>query len=358
VVTFSIAFEDKGGKAGTTVTALTGGSAVTFDKAIPTATVTMTSNNTNPAYAKVGDVVTLTIVTNEDTQNVVGNIDGQAMATVAGIDDKHWTTTYTMQAGDTDGLLEFTLDFDDLAGNPATQIVAVTSGTAVTFDEVVPTLSSAVRNNDTQLEVTLSELAIASTITKANAGGFTVTETGGVATYAVSAIAPGATNDKIVLTVASMTVSGNEGVTVTYTAGGNGTVADLASNALATNAVGVVVAAWETEAPTMISAERMANTTLKVTLSENANDATITKANAGGFTVTELGAPLTTYAVSAIAKSGSNSNMIELTVADVSASAAVGLTVTYTQGGNGTVADPAGNLMATDGTGENIASWA
>jgi hypothetical protein len=50
--------------------------------------------------------------------------------------------------------------------------------------------------------------------------------------------------------------------------------------------------------------------------------------------------------------------MIELTVADVSASAAVGLTVTYTQGGNGTVADPAGNLMATDGTGENIASWA
>lgn len=33
--------------------------------------------------------------------------------------------------------------------------------------------------------------------------------------------------------------------------------------------------------PAMLSGERLSNTTLKVTLTENANDATITKANAG-----------------------------------------------------------------------------
>ena len=55
-----------------------------------------------------------------------------------------------------------------------------------------PTVSSAARDSDTQITVTLSDLADAATITKANDGGFTVTETGGAPTYAVSAINPGA----------------------------------------------------------------------------------------------------------------------------------------------------------------------
>ena len=66
----------------------------------------------------------------------------------------------------------------------------------------------------------------------------------------------------------------------------------------------------------------MANTTLRVTLSENADDATLTQANDGGFTVFQTGTPLTTYAVSATAKQGSNSNIVEITVADMTASAA------------------------------------
>jgi len=72
----------------------------------------------------------------------------------------------------------------------------------------------------------------------------------------------------------------------------------------------------------MQSGERLSNTVLRVTLTENANDATITHANDGGFVVFQTGTPATIYAVSAIAKSGSNSNKVELTVADITASAA------------------------------------
>lgn len=78
---------------------------------------------------------------------------------------------------------------------------------------------SAVKDLVTQITVTLSELAQALTITKANDGGFTVFETGTPATtYAVTAIAPGATDDLVVLTVADMTASAAAGVTITYTA--------------------------------------------------------------------------------------------------------------------------------------------
>lgn len=77
-----------------------------------------------------------------------------------------------------------------------------------TADTVAPTLSSASRTNNTTIEVTLSELADVDSITKANDGGFTVEETGTPATtYAVTAIAPGATNNKIILTVATMLAS-------------------------------------------------------------------------------------------------------------------------------------------------------
>lgn len=242
-VAFSIAFSNVGGREGVSVSATTNSSAVTFDKVAPTATVTMASNNATPTLAKVGDVITITIATSEDALTPVVTISGGS-AVVTG-SAKAWTATRTVAGGDTAGAIPFVLNFTDTSYNPAAQITAVTSGSAVVLDKVAPTLASAVRGSDTQVTVTISELAKASTITKANAGGFVVSETGTPATtYAVSAIAPGATNDKVVLTVANMDASRTAGVTVTYAAGGNGTVADPTGNVLATDATGVVIAGW------------------------------------------------------------------------------------------------------------------
>ncbi|MBB6673782.1 SwmB domain-containing protein [Cohnella nanjingensis] len=121
----------------------------------------------------------------------------------------------------------------------------VTNAVATAPDTTPPTLSLAIRNSVTQITVILSEDAATATVTKSNAGGFVVSQTGspGV-TYAVTGIAPGGTPDQVVLTVSNMSASSATGVTVTYTAGGNGTITDAAGNPLATNTTGVIVGPW------------------------------------------------------------------------------------------------------------------
>jgi len=97
----------------------------------------------------------------------------------------------------------------DAAGNYATSTVSVN------VDNVAPTMSTVVRNSDTQIIVTLSKLANAATITRSNSGGFIVTKTGVPGTtYTVTSIAPGTDNTKVVLTVANLSTSGGTGVTV------------------------------------------------------------------------------------------------------------------------------------------------
>lgn len=100
---------------------------ITTDFTAPTGTtVTMASNNADTTKAKTGEVITLTIITDENVGTPVATLDGSAMVIVPGVDAQHWTATYTMLTGDTEGLLAFTLDFNDITGNPAVQIVAVT----------------------------------------------------------------------------------------------------------------------------------------------------------------------------------------------------------------------------------------
>lgn len=250
-VAFSIAFSDHGGTAGVTVTALTGGSAVTFDKTAPTAlleySVDAGSTWASTISTKNADTLRIRATFSEallDSPVVKLAIDNAVLAATAmtKTDTTHYYYDLNVPAGD---IATATCSLSigvDVAGNVITE--APTAGATFKIDNTVPTLSSAAKDSVTQITVTLSELALASTITKANDGGFVVTETSGVATYAVSAIAPGATNNLVVLTVADMTISAAAGVTVTYAAAVNGTVSDVAGNALATDATGVVIAAW------------------------------------------------------------------------------------------------------------------
>ncbi|MCK5712706.1 MAG: hypothetical protein KAI25_08330, partial [Hyphomicrobiaceae bacterium] len=93
------------------------------------------------------------------------------------------------------------------------------------------------RDTDTQITVTLSEIAAEATIDKLNDGGFIVAETLAPATtYTVSSISPlvAGNDDELVLSVADMSVSAEAGVTITYTAGGYpvGTITDTVINTL------------------------------------------------------------------------------------------------------------------------------
>lgn len=215
------------------------------DNTAPTlTTVTFASNNATTTLATTWDIVTLAFVPSEAIYNLVVSIAWHNVIPTQ-INPLSYTVSYTMLAWDTNGTVPFTIDFKDINWVAWTQVIATTWEEIVTFDNVKPTLSSAIRTDDTTLTVTLSELATTASITKANAGWFTVFETWTPwTTYAVSAIAPWATNDLVVLTVASVLASAALWVTVTYVAWWNGTVADLAWNTMITDATWVLVASW------------------------------------------------------------------------------------------------------------------
>jgi hypothetical protein len=142
-VAISIAFSDLAGIDGDVVTATTNSSSVTFDRSVPTlAALSMTSNNDNTDYAKEGDIVTLSFTSSENVQDSpTVTVDGNN-ATVSG-SNTSWTATYTMQSGDTEGDLAFTVDFIDIAGNNGTRVTSLITGDVVKYDQTTPTLSTA-----------------------------------------------------------------------------------------------------------------------------------------------------------------------------------------------------------------------
>lgn len=189
----------------------------TVDNTAPVFTAgTTSSNNADTTKAKSGDIITSTFSTSETlAANPTVTCGAQAMTFVsllAGL----YTYTRTLNGTETEGACNVLVTGIDLAGNTTT----TTNVGNVTTDFTAPTLSSAVEDSVTQITVTLSSVVAAASITKANDGGFVVAETGTPGTtYAVSGIAPGATNDLVVLTVADITASAAAGVTITYTAG-------------------------------------------------------------------------------------------------------------------------------------------
>ncbi len=186
-----------------------------------TTTITLTFNENVTATAIAG------------AWTVAGHTVSAASAVTDGT-EVTLTLSTTMTTGETPVInyVAATGDTLDSSGNE------VADGGAITpSDGVVPVLSSATRDSDTQITVTLSELGAQATITKSNDGGFTVAETGAPGTtYAVSAIAPlvAGNDNEVVLTIADMGVSAKEGITVTYTGGGGpaGTIADAVIDTL------------------------------------------------------------------------------------------------------------------------------
>ena len=90
--------------------------------------VSITSNNADPLFARVGDTVTLTFTADEAIMAPTVMIDGNAADTVVG-GPTVWTATRVMQTGDTEAVIAFTIDFSDLAGNPGVQVTATTDAT-------------------------------------------------------------------------------------------------------------------------------------------------------------------------------------------------------------------------------------
>ena len=144
-VSYSIAFSDTAGNAGSAVTS--GSGSVTTDTTAPTlSNVSIASDNSTSTLAKAGDDITLTFTASEAISTPVVTFQSGGAAITDGsivynnTSGNTWTAVYTADANDTDGAVSYSIAFSDTAGNAGS---AVTSGSgSVTTDTTAPTLSN------------------------------------------------------------------------------------------------------------------------------------------------------------------------------------------------------------------------
>jgi len=130
--------------------AIDGKFAVAVDGVSPVLTsVSISSDNVKDgtAWAKEGDTVTVAFTGSEelDTDPVV--TIGNESATVANVGGNDWTATLVMDGDDPEGIITFTINFEDVATpthNVGTQVTAVTDATSILYDRTNPTVNAGV----------------------------------------------------------------------------------------------------------------------------------------------------------------------------------------------------------------------
>jgi hypothetical protein len=146
-VTFSLAYTDLAGNPNTPYTNTTDGTRVTIDKTAPIVdSISIASNNPDPALARPGDLVTVTYKSSELL--LAGGVEiANRLPTI--VQDPPGLTTYLAsyltEASDQNRVIPFSLTLTDLVGNPAnlgTPYTTTTDGTTVTFDSVPPVLTA------------------------------------------------------------------------------------------------------------------------------------------------------------------------------------------------------------------------
>eukprot|EP00329_Picozoa_sp_Boothbay-MS584-11_P002458 23058_1 len=159
-VSFSVTYKDAAGNKGIKATEVTNGTSVVTDTIKPVLQLSIASSNvaqraiagmgiqrpegwnnlTN--VATTGDVVTLTISANEfiyrPTASFLSNGASIGYANIDYYDtdssspfraNKVWACRFTVQASDMDGMVTFTVAYDDVAGNEGINVTKVTDGT-------------------------------------------------------------------------------------------------------------------------------------------------------------------------------------------------------------------------------------
>tara|TARA_B100000686_G_scaffold76341_1_gene82290 strand:- start:12634 stop:24201 length:11568 start_codon:yes stop_codon:yes gene_type:complete len=256
-IPFTIDFVDLNGYAGTQVTETSALAAMTFDRNIPTIVSYTATSSSGTNYAKQNDVITLTLVANEDLDEPVITIAGQTkagglVAINQGGNKKTWTATYTMRGADDDiSIIASTLSYTDLAGNAG---VSQAPTPNIAYDKTSPTVSPvSIASNNTNstasnpagtlakpgdiitLSFTFSEPIASPVVTITAQTPTTLTNASGdemnwEATYTTTPATPDGT---VAFTIDFTDASGNTGTRVSAVTAGNDNVTfDGTTNAL------------------------------------------------------------------------------------------------------------------------------
>jgi hypothetical protein len=141
-VKFSISLTDLAGNKASNITLATDSSSVTYRRTAPMATVvSIASNNSNRAYAKNGDKITITFTTDDTIVNPIVTIFSSTVAATS--TGNSWTAEYTIDKNENvlaEGNVPFSISFTDLAGNNVAESKTDTTDKSyVKYDRTVPT---------------------------------------------------------------------------------------------------------------------------------------------------------------------------------------------------------------------------
>ncbi|MBL7014523.1 MAG: hypothetical protein ISR83_08895, partial [Candidatus Marinimicrobia bacterium] len=143
-ITFTIDFYDLAGNQGTQATSIISGTNVTFDGTAPTVnSVTVASSNADATYAKAGDVVSVTIVTDEALSSIASaTVAGQSVsgASISEISSTNWKLSYTVTGSESSRSVSYAFTAIDEAGNETS---TTSAGSDVVIDNTAPTLTTA-----------------------------------------------------------------------------------------------------------------------------------------------------------------------------------------------------------------------
>lgn len=140
VIPFSIQFKDEVGNIGIPVSAATDAKTVTFDRTVPTLPyILLSSNNINPSYAKEGDIISLNFTASEAIETPTVTIAGHTLA-VTTISSNSFSASYVMTSSDTEGSIDFTINFSDAAGNTGSNVT--NANNSITYDRTSPAITA------------------------------------------------------------------------------------------------------------------------------------------------------------------------------------------------------------------------
>jgi hypothetical protein len=109
------------------------------DNTAPVLTAAMiSSNGVSPDWAKPGDTVYVKVLGDEVIDGVDATINGRAANLVSY--GEGFKAYRVMDASDVDGLVTFSINYTDLAGNPGAVVETTTDVSSVTFDKTAPEL--------------------------------------------------------------------------------------------------------------------------------------------------------------------------------------------------------------------------
>jgi hypothetical protein len=142
-----VSYSDIAGNNGVQATTTSNASLVVIDITAPVLnTVTVSSNNANPATAKVGDVVTVLVSSSEPINTPVITIASNTISVVANTSSS-FTGTYTITNNTNQGS-SINITYSDLTGNIGTVVTSTTNSSTISIDKTAPLLNTVVESSN------------------------------------------------------------------------------------------------------------------------------------------------------------------------------------------------------------------